>query len=232
MTQNDYYVYVYLDPTKPGDYLYGDFYFTHEPFYVGKGRKNRHRIHLLKVKRGNYKNLPKYHTIKRIIDLGIEPIIIKYSENMNENDSFFLEKDMIQTIGRRDILTGPLRNLTDGGEGNGNRKFSDEHCKNISISKKGVVTQKLLDHLRSVHERMIGNKRTLGMKFSDESKKKMIESRSKAVYQIDPKNGEILREFSSIKNAEIFIGLNIKKALSGKSKKAGGFIWKYKNKNA
>ena len=70
------------------------------------------------------------------------------------------------------------------------------------------------------------------MKFSDESKKKMIESRSKAVYQIDPKNGEILREFSSIKNAEIFIGLNIKKALSGKSKKAGGFIWKYKNKNA
>ena len=75
---------------------------------------------------------------------------------------------------------------------------------------------------------MIGNKRTLGFKFSDESKKRLAESHYKPVLQIS-KDGEILNEFRSIKDAECYIGVSIKKVLRGGGKTAGGFIWRYKN---
>ena len=224
----DYYVYVYMDPSKPGNYKYGDFQFNFEPFYIGKGRNHRHRIHLLKVRRGNYKNLPKYHVIKKILNNGMEPIIIKYRENLLEVDAFSLEMCMIDSIGRKDIGKGPLRNLSNGGEGNGERKFTDEHRMNLSLSRMGKTSEKQMENLKKIHERMKGNKRTLGFKFSDESKKKLAESHYKPVFQIT-KEGEILREFRSIKDAESYIGLSIKKVLRGQAKTAGGFIWRYKN---
>lgn len=224
----DYYVYIYLDPRKPGNYLYGNFSFEFEPFYIGKGRMHRYRIHLLKVKRGNYKNLPKYNIIKKILDDGFEPIIIKYAENLIENNSFEIEKNMIESIGRKDLGKGPLRNLSNGGEGNGERKFTEEHRKNLSISKKGVITEKMKENLKRIHQGMVGNQRTLGFRFSEESKKKLAESHYKPVIQMS-KDGEILKEFPSIKDAESYIGVSIKKVLRGEGKTAGGFLWKYKN---
>ena len=225
---DDYYVYVYLDPTKPGNYSYGEFVFEFEPFYIGKGRNHRSRIHLLKVKRGNYKNLPKSHVIKKILDKGLEPIIIKYSEGLIEKNSFDIEMYMIEKIGRKDLNNGPLRNLSNGGEGNGDRKFTEEHRINLSLSRKGKVSDKQKDHLKSIHEKMKGNKRTLGFKFSAESKKKLAESHYKPVLQIGD-NNEILNEFKSIKDAEEYIGVPIKKVLRGEGKTAGGFFWVYKN---
>ena len=40
------YVYVYLDPRKPGKFIYNDFSFEFEPFYVGKGYGDRAFGHL------------------------------------------------------------------------------------------------------------------------------------------------------------------------------------------
>jgi hypothetical protein len=41
-------------------------------------------------------------------------------------------------------------------------------------------------------------------------------------------NNEILNEFQSIKDAEKYIGVSIKKVLRGKGNTAGGFFWVYK----
>ncbi len=224
----DYYVYVYMDPTKPGNYKYKDFSFDFEPFYVGKGKDQRYKIHLLKVKNDNCKNLPKDNSIKKILNSGKDPIIIKYREDLSESDAFLLEIQMIDSIGRKDIGKGPLKNLTNGGEGNSERKFTDEHRMNLSLSRIGKTSPKQMENLKRIHERMKGNKRTLGFKFSEESIKKLSVSHYKPVLQVT-KDGEILREFPSIKDAESYIGVSIKKVLRGKGKTAGGFIWRYKN---
>ena len=223
----DYYVYVYQDPRSPGIYKYGEYEFSYEPFYIGKGRSWRFRNHLLKVKRGKYPNLPKFNVIKKILDEGYEPIIIKYKENMLEEESFLLEKDMIEKIGRKDLENGPLRNLTNGGEGNGNRILTEEHRKKISLSKKGIVTENMKKHLLDLHSKMKGNKHTLGLKFSQETKNKMIQSRIKPIYKISLE-GEILEEFISIKEPMEKTKINPKRVLGGTGKTAGGFLWKYK----
>ncbi len=41
-SMNNFYTYIYLDPRKPGTFIYDNmFEFEYEPFYVGKGKGNR-----------------------------------------------------------------------------------------------------------------------------------------------------------------------------------------------
>ena len=35
--EKKYYVYIYIDPRKPGKFKYGEYEFDYEPFYIGKG---------------------------------------------------------------------------------------------------------------------------------------------------------------------------------------------------
>ena len=115
---NNFYVYIYLDPRKPGKYTYGDCCFLYEPFYIGKGKGNRYKDY-------NYRNNYFQNKINKIKRCGYELIIIKIEDRLNENESFILESKLIKLIGRFDLNKGPLINLTDGGEGISGYKFSD-----------------------------------------------------------------------------------------------------------
>lgn len=89
--------------------------FDHEgiPRYVGKGRGNRWDDHGRKKTRNRFLN-------KFIVDtlaaLGEIPKV-KVRSDLTETDAFEIEAALISAIGRADLRTGPLANLTNGGEG-------------------------------------------------------------------------------------------------------------------
>jgi len=135
-----FYVYVYLDPRKPGIYNYGLYEFNYEPFYVGKGKEYR------------YKRIDKYRSnyfrnkINKIKESGFETIKIKLRENIEEIKSFELEIELIELIGRKILKKGPLINIADGGGGSSGYKWTEEQLqkqrKEYSIIKKSFEREK------------------------------------------------------------------------------------------
>ena len=109
------FVYVYCDPRKP----YGDSHlgtiFEFEPFYVGKGRRDRIKIHLTPSR--TKRRLPKYAKIAKLVRLGFEIPVVVCQKCKSDEDACRWEVSYIEDIGRKDKGEGPLLNLTDGGEG-------------------------------------------------------------------------------------------------------------------
>lgn len=134
---NIYYVYIYLDSRKPGTFTYDDLSFDHEPFYVGKGKGKRDTDHLRERELSDRINMFKNGKIKKILDLGMVPIIIRLKENLSDEESLQLEIDTIAKIGRGNHGNGPLTNLTDGGNGSAGRIFSDKTKALMSAQRKG-----------------------------------------------------------------------------------------------
>lgn len=122
-----FYIYVYLDPRRPGKFVYGIFEFDYEPFYLGKGKDKRLYDHLKTWLQKKDKNKLKVNKIKKIIRVtGENPIIIKYKENLSSKEALYLETIMVPVIGRIDLKTGPLTNMTNGGDGGNGRVVSQE----------------------------------------------------------------------------------------------------------
>jgi hypothetical protein len=125
---NKFYIYAIFDPRKEGEYIYEDYIFKYQPIYIGKGKGNRKDFHLYESKLKSETNLLKKNILKKIINLGKVPIIEILKDNLNEKESFILEKKLINIIGRRDLNKGSLVNLTDGGEGqSGSTLFQSEN---------------------------------------------------------------------------------------------------------
>lgn len=90
------------------------------PYYIGKGKAGRitHRFHRISV--------PK--ETERIIYL---------KKNLTDEQARKHEIYMIAILGRKDLGTGILRNMTNGGEGCAGRILSEETKKKLSESHKG-----------------------------------------------------------------------------------------------
>lgn len=131
-----YYVYALLDTRKPGPFRYGKWKFDYEPFYVGKGKDLRAFKHLNQTP-NTCSNLHKLRKIAKIQrETGAEPMVVLKRKNLSEAEALILEVQLITLIGRSDRKSGPLTNLTDGGEGTSNRSYSKETRKKLSESNK------------------------------------------------------------------------------------------------
>jgi len=137
---DNFYIYVYLDPRKPGKYVYENYVFDYEPFYVGMGKNNRLRQHLYEAYNHRDKNIYKCNIIRKIKEeLNIEPIIIKIKENLNIEDAKKIEINLIKIIGKKKN-NGLLVNISDGGDLNNSfegHKHSEESKNKTSNKLKG-----------------------------------------------------------------------------------------------
>lgn len=129
-----FYVYALLDPRKPGRYKYKVrdkvVHFSHEPFYIGKGKGNRVAFHQNYIEKNN-KNIPKNNKIRKLNSLGLRPVEKILSIEQIEAVAFVKERLLIEAIGRKG--RGPLLNLSDGGEGASGLKHTEETRRKISI---------------------------------------------------------------------------------------------------
>ena len=169
--EKKYYIYLFLDSSKPGEYIYDDIKLEYEPFYVGKGCGDRIKSSLF-----DRESPFKVNKIKSLRDNKIEIISIKLFENLENEESLEIEKDVIKKIGRRDLKLGPLTNLTDGGNQTRNYKYvvSDETKQKISNGlKNSELFQKAVRSKERVNKISESNK---GKKRSDETKNKISES--------------------------------------------------------
>ena len=128
------------------------------PYYIGKGKENRIYSKQRKVKPPKDKS--------RVIFL---------KQNLTEEEAFKHEIYMIYIFGRKDIGTGILVNMTDGGEGASGVVRSLEFKENLrKINKNKTLSKEHKDKLRQAN---IGkNNPNYGKCASQETKDKMSKS--------------------------------------------------------
>jgi hypothetical protein len=231
-----YYVYVYLDPRKKGKFIYDDYKFEYEPFYVGKGCQERCLDHVHPGKLQTEKNTYKSRKIKKIISEGLNPIIEKISCNIFEIDAFELEIKLIKTIGRKNLKLGPLTNLTNGGEGFSGLIKTKEHRHKLSVSNLGKKASE--ETREKIRQSLIGKPgRNTGNKHSEESKKQISKTKQGTIsWNATPilqltKDGEIIKEWRSARHAAEILCLsqgNIWSVANGNRNTCGGYKWKIK----
>lgn len=143
-----FYVYMWLREKDSKTALAGT------PYYIGKGNGKR-------ATDGRRKGIPK----------NKENIVIVES-NLSEEAAFALEIELIKKYGRKDIKTGILINLSDGGEGQSGYRHTEETKARIGKSGTGL---KRSDQFREdVRARVTGeNNPMFGKTFTEEEIHKM-----------------------------------------------------------
>lgn len=175
-----FYVYMLLDPRKKGRYTYDKLgmSFLYEPIYVGKATmrdKDRREFDHIKEADKNFTkgNQLKLNKIRSIKNSGQEPLICS-NMFLSEDSDYVYEKErlLIETMGRVDLNTGILTNLTDGGDGPVNRVVGEEYRKKLSIAGKKYFKENSISEetRKKISEAMTGRY------VSEETRKKRSDS--------------------------------------------------------
>ena len=135
------------------------------PYYIGKGKNNR-----------------AYFTYNRNIQVPKDKDRILFlKQNLTEEDAFKHEKYMIAILGRMDLGTGILRNLTEGGEGTSGVVRSEETRKKMSDGQLGEKNHnygkpRSEETRKKISESTQGEKHyNYGKVLSEETRKKLSE---------------------------------------------------------
>lgn len=234
----EYYVYIYLDPRHPGKFSYDgiDSDFNYEPFYVGKGKKDRFKSHVRKSERAKGFNPFKNAIISKIEEAGFNPsnFIVMFKIKLEEQDALDIEEFLIAKIGRRSVGLGPLTNLTDGGDSDRSkgRTYEGIYGKRYSQEKKERMKARMTGDKNPMFGKI--NSRKGQRLYTDEQKEKSSLSRSKPILQMDH-DCNVIKEWDSIRIASKYLGIGMS-AISSclfagtNTITAGGFKWRFLDK--
>ncbi len=151
--------YIYLHKTQDSG----------EVFYVGKGTRYK------------WKGFQRGYELKRRSKFW-NSVVCKHGvvveivfETCSEKDAFSVEIDLIKKYGRRDIGTGSLVNMTNGGEGmSGHKQRPETIAKKIASMRGRVIPD---DVRRKISQSLSGDRNPLyGKPRSDETKRRQSES--------------------------------------------------------
>lgn len=205
--------------------------------YVGKSKQKLTRRlsqHLLDAKRHkmnkDFKN-HNYNWINKELEDGFKIIILELDsmEFLENEDWKWLEQYWISQLR---IWGFDLTNLTDGGDGNQNQKFSKESIEKRASKLRGK-------HRDEITKEKI-SKGLQGIKRSEETKQKLKNSirslQGKKIKQFD-KKGNFIKIWDCAVDAANELNIdraNISHCCNHKPnhKTAGGFIWRFENDNS
>lgn len=189
-----------------------------EPFYIGIG-KSQNRIYS-----NRYRN--KYwHNI--VDKCGYEAEILL--DNLTWEQACEKEKEFISLYGRFQF-GGILCNMTDGGDGSTGVIVSQEtRIKKSIASKKNAISKETREKMAAkLRGRPLPEWQRKVLSEAAKNRKRKTDWCNKPICQYDL-NGNFINFFNSITQAKRELKINnISRVLSGKSKTAGNFIFKYK----
>lgn len=177
------YNYILVDPRNPGKYSYEGLNFSllFEPFYVGKGKGYRKNKHTCKC---NLTKTMKSRKIQAILNCGhdLRDYVVQVNKDLCESEAYNYEIELIKIIGRVQLKTGPLSNMTDGGSGVGS-----VYIKKINGSRKGKTYEEFYGEEKAKELRELRRKES-SRKHSEESKQKVREKMKERTFTEDHKN--------------------------------------------
>jgi len=191
-------------------------------FYIGIGSSYKRAY----VKSGRN---PLWKNITNKTEYEVEVL----KSDLEKFEAFELEKILISFYGRKDLGTGCLCNMSDGGEFTVGRKLTEEHKEKIRRGNLGKTLTP--EQCKAISDRQKGKK------VSEKERLRLIEiatgrkwnnnqksAHCKKVAQYT-KSGVFIKDYESSAEATKITGIsnsNILMCCQNKRKSAGSFIWK------
>jgi hypothetical protein len=219
-----------------------------QPFYIGIGVNSRYTRAHEKVKRNRF-----WRNVVSKTEYEVEIVL----DNLTWQEACEKEKEFISLYGRRDLGTGSLCNLTNGGEGVVGVIRTEEYRQNLRKANLGKkmsaesiekLKEALVGRTHSLETRQKMSKTRTGKRLTSEHKNKIKKGhlgktlseshrlnlqKAKAIcpilqYDLD---GNFIKEWVSQRevNRSLKIArVGLTRCINGICKQAGGFVWKLK----